>query len=127
TPEENRALEKSVKLRLTSTIHRYLAMKTDFNLNGWKRSLARFADKWHLARQIIEVIVKETHVNDVSDDASLYPLSGQSPVFCPKCLGEMTPINDDTFRCISCSSDNSQDGKKRIAKKGESACSLLLQ
>jgi len=105
TPEEILIadLAKSVKLRLPTAVHRYLAMKTVFDIRGWERSPAKFEDKWRLALMIMQNTAKEDYVNYVFAGGTLYPLGGRDPVFCSKCLNEMTQITDDTWICRHCS------------------------
>ncbi len=47
-------LEKSVKLRLPTAVHRYLAIRTDFAIREWELSPSKFEDKWRLALLLME-------------------------------------------------------------------------
>ncbi len=103
-------LSKGVKLRLPSAVHRYLAMKTDFDIRGWECSPARFEDKWRLAMMIMEDRAQDNYVNYVFAGGTLYPIGGRDPVFCSKCLNEMSQNTDDTFLCRHC--DTSDDANR---------------
>lgn len=87
TPEESLIadLEKRVKLRLPTAVHRYLAMQTDFDIRAWERSPAKFENKWRLAMRIMEGTAKDRYVASVLNGGILYPIGGRDPVFCPEC------------------------------------------
>ncbi len=42
-------LEKSVKLKSPTAVHRYLAVRTDFDIREWELSPSQFKNKWRLA------------------------------------------------------------------------------
>ena len=67
-------LSKGVKLRLPSSVHRYLAMCTDFDVSGWERSPAKFEDKWRLAMMIMQGIALDSDIISVFAGGILYPL-----------------------------------------------------
>lgn len=98
-------LEKGVKLRLPTAIHRYLTLNTDFDIRGWERSPAKFDDKWRLAVMLMQGAATDEHVNYVFAGGSLYPTGGKDPVFCPKCLNEMSQICDEWI-CRHCEKDD---------------------
>lgn len=105
-------LSKGVKLRLPTAVHRYLAMKTVFDIRGWERSPAKFEDKWRLALMIMQGIAQDDYVNYVFAGGSLYPIGGRDPVFCPKCLNEMSQVND-TWSCKHCAEGINESYKTR--------------
>ena len=94
-------LEKGVKLRLPNAVHKYLALRTEFDIRGWERSPAKFEAKWRLAVMIMQGIAKDDYVNSVFAGGSLYPIGGRDPVFCSQCLNEMSQVND-TWICRHC-------------------------
>ncbi len=106
TPEEIllNDLSKGVKLRLPSAVHKYLALRTEFDIRGWERSPAKFDDKWRLAMMIMEGRAQDNYVHYVFAGGSLYPLGGRDPVFCPECLNEMFQTGD-TWICRHCQKD----------------------
>ncbi len=95
-------LEKGVKLRLPSAVHKYLAVRTDFDIRGWERSPAKFDDKWRLALMIMQGIATDRDIISVFAGGIIYPLGGRDPVFCPNCLTEMSQLADGTFLCRLC-------------------------
>lgn len=105
TPEEILIadLEKGVKKRLPTAVNCYLAMKTDFDIRDWELSKAKFEDKWRLALMIMQGIATDRDIISVFAGSIIYPLGGRDPVFCPKCLNEMSQITDDTWICRHCS------------------------
>ena len=94
-------LSKGVKLRLPTAVHRYLAMKTGFDIRGWERSPAKFEDKWRLALMIMQGIATDSDIISVFAGGIIYPLGGRDPVFCPECLNEMLQIGD-AWICRHC-------------------------
>ena len=98
-------LSKGVKLRLPSAVHKYLAMQTDFDVRAWKRSPAKFEDKWRLAIRIMEDTVQDKDVIHVLNGGVLYPMGGKDPVFCPKCLNEMSPQIGGIWVCRHCTKE----------------------
>ncbi|MBC8234129.1 hypothetical protein H8E77_31670 [bacterium] len=102
-------LEKGVKLRLPSAVHKYLAMQTDFDVRAWEQSPANFDDKWRLAIRIMEGTVRDKDIIFVLNGGLLYPLGGKDPVFCHKCLNEML-LCGDTFICRHCEKDEDLPG-----------------
>ena len=103
TPQEIllKELEKGVKLRLPTAVHRYLTLKTDFAIREWKRSPAKFENKWRLAMMLMEGTAKKANVISVLAGGILYPISGDL-VFCPECSHEMSQLTDDTWICRHC-------------------------
>ena len=104
TPEEILIadLEKGVKLRLPRAVLRYLALRTDFDIRAWELSKAKFENKWRLALLLMEGEARPHHIIFVLNGGILYPMGGRDPVFCSKCLNEMTQIGDDTWICRHC-------------------------
>ncbi|MEK6959462.1 MAG: hypothetical protein AABW59_05470 [archaeon] len=103
TPEEILIadLAKGVKLRLPSAVHKYLAMRTQFDVRGWELSSTKFADKWRLALMIMQGIATDRDIISVFAGGIIYPLGGRDPVFCPECLNEMLQIGD-AWICRHC-------------------------
>jgi len=76
-------------------------MNTEFDIRGWERSPAKFEDKWRLAMMLMQGTATDRDVVSVFAGGILYPLGGRDPVFCPKCLFEMSQVND-TWICRHC-------------------------
>ncbi len=95
-------LEKSVKLRLPTAVHRYLAMRTDFAIREWELSPSKFEDKWRLALLLMEGEAQPHHIISVLNGGLLYPMGGRDPVFCPECTHEMSQLADDILICGHC-------------------------
>ena len=106
TPEETLIadLAKGIKLKLPAAVHRYLAMRTDFDIRAWERSPATFENKWRLAVQLMEGTVKDKDIISVLNGGVLYPMGGKDPVFCQKCLREMSQIGG-IFLCRHCTKE----------------------
>ncbi len=54
---------------------------------------------------IMEGVATDEYVNYVFAGGTLYPIGGRDPVFCPKCLNEMSQIVDETWICRHCAHD----------------------
>lgn len=74
TPEEILIadLEKGVKLRLPTAVHRYLALRTDFDIRAWELSPAKFENKWRLALLLMEGEAQPHHIISVLNGGILY-------------------------------------------------------
>lgn len=100
TPEEIllNDIAKGVKLRLPTAVHRYLAMRTEFDIRGWETCPAMFEDKWRLAMRLMHGSATDEYVISVFAGGILYPRYGGDPVYCPECLEEMVKV-DETWFC----------------------------
>ena len=58
-------LEKGVKLKSPTAVHRYLAIRTDFAIREWELSSSKFEDKWRLALLLMEGTARENYVISV--------------------------------------------------------------
>jgi hypothetical protein len=74
------------------------------DIRGWEGCPAKFEDKWRLALMIMQRIATDRDILSVFAGGTLYPIGGRDPVFCPKCLREMSLI-DDTWICKPCDKD----------------------
>ncbi len=73
-------LEKGVKLRLPTAVHRYLAIRTDFAIREWELSPSKFEDKWRLALLLMEGEAQPHHIISVLNGGILYPMGGKDVV-----------------------------------------------
>ena len=87
-------------------------MKTVFDIRGWERSPAKFEDKWRLALMIMQGIATDSDIISVFAGSILYPIGGIDPVFCSKCLNEMSQINA-TWICKHCAEGINESYKTR--------------
>ena len=104
TPKEIllKDLEKGVKLRSSTAVHRYLAVRTEFDIREWELSPSEFDDKWRLALLLMEGEAQPHHIISVFNGGILYPMGGRDPVFCPECTYEMSQLTNEIWICRHC-------------------------
>ncbi len=78
-------LEKGVKLKSPTAVHRYLAVRTDFDIREWELSPSEFDDKWRLALLLMEGTAKENYVISVLNGGILYR-AAETPYSAPNVL-----------------------------------------